>query len=166
MPESKIPPPPKNQIIIAELDLLRIGSWIDFFKNLSPRIIVRLPADEDFAEFLDDRQIILRKKKTIAKEHRLIGWPTEENIAFIIEINTSRLDAVILTFEWDEKYFFCFDDLAFSLGHFQWDGEGDEQTFSLRHYQRTVLQWSYITKLITDRVERLANRIPAPPPQS
>ena len=143
-----------------------IEKWIQYLKNLSPRIIIKLPYDNDF-----DLDSYKAKVKSIQEPYfwdneNIIDWPEKEQITFLLSYDSSlpghKKELLI-----KNTYFFCYYDLAFGLDYFKWDGDIDDEpdcdTFSLRSYPKSALSWKYITKLIKDRIIEIENSVKKAP---
>lgn len=159
-----VPQPPSEKIVIPAEDEARLSEWISFFKQLSHRVKILLPKDDEFEGFIAKAERTLRKGKNIEDNYELIGFPTEEWTAFVILINEGEPGSIFETYTWMEIFFFCFGDIAFSLNHFNWDGDAEAgnwaSSYSLASYSRDCLQWDFIKKRIVDRVRNFENRVP------
>jgi len=159
-----VPEPPSEKIVVPEEDEIRLSEWISFFKGLSSRIKVVLPDNEGFEEFIQETERILRREKHLESDYRLIGFPTQRSTAFAILINSAGPHSTDECCDCSGVFFFCFDDIAFSLNHFHWDGDAEngnfEKSFSLNFYTADLLKWSFIKDLIIGRLKDLQNRVP------
>lgn len=159
-----VPEPPSEKIVVPEEDEARLLKWISFFEGLSSRIKIVLPDNEKFEEFIQETEKILRREKHLGSDYRLIGFPIKRSTAFAILINSAAPNSIDERYECSEIFFFCFEDIAFSLNHFHWDGDMDsessEQSFSLNFYTADLLKWSFIKDLIIERLKTLQNRVP------
>lgn len=159
-----VPEPPQEKIVISAEDETRLAEWISFFKGLSTRVKILLPKDDEFEGFLTRAEKTLREGKTIDDSYQLVDFPTEEWTAFVIQINESEPGSIFKDYEWRDTFFFCFGDTAFSLDHFNWDGDAEAgnwaTSYSLSTYSKDCLQWDFIKKLIVDNIKNLENRVP------
>lgn len=159
-----VPEPPEEEVVIPAEDEARLKKWTDFFRGLSTRVKIILPKDDEFKGFLTKMNKVLREAKKISNEYEILDFPLEKNIAFVILVNESEPGSIFEVYDWSDAFFFCFDNVAFSLNHFQWDGDLEEDdwasSFSLKHYSKDLLYWDFIKKLIVGRLRDLEKRVP------
>lgn len=162
-PLTMVPEPPK-EIVIEQEDSRRLTEWITFFQKLSPRISLHSVGNIDLIEFLQHAERTLREEKHISRDYTIRDLPMPDHIAFVIQINSSEPCALFTTHVWRDTFFFTFGNIAFHLGHFEWDGEvnGSEnsKSFSLGGYDRNLLTWEFIKNQIVRRVTELESRVP------
>lgn len=162
-----VPEPPSAQVIISSVDMEKIERWIAFFKGMSERVHIVRPNDDRFDQFYSVAEENLRKRKIIENHCTIVGWPKESEIAFALAIDIAHAGSLVPKFDIEDSYFFCFGKKAFGVTYFEWDGDGDAghypTTYSLKGYSEGALSWEYITKIITDRVKDLEDRVPDPP---
>ena len=159
-----VPESPKEQVIVSQEDLQRLEAWIEFFRKMSPRISVMLTRDDDFGGFMERSACALRSRKLINENYEIVDWPKEGEVAFVIRIDSSVPGSAVRTCNADDAYFFCFDDLAFGLLYFEWDGDpGNDnwaETYSLASYSDHAVSWEYIASRIAEKVSELEDRVP------
>ena len=148
-----------------------LDAWVNYFKNLSPRIRIIFPKDEKFNfEKIKSSAALLKDLKN--KDKDKMFWP-ENELAFMLCLDSNILTdkSVYLV---KDTYLFYFDDLAFGLDHFDADYEIlDEEssepqysylgTYSLLNYSKDLLEWRFIAKLIKNKIKELEEMVPPPP---
>lgn len=159
--ESIIPLPPSPETI-DEKNQEYLQKWILYFKRLSPRVKVILNKNSKF-----NLDFFLSKVKEWINEGEVEveDWPTEEQLAFIISIDSS-LPKEKPKHLIEDTYFFCYGNVAFSLRHFERDSINEESmnsVFSLFDYSEDLLEWKFICSLIKKRLEEFKKYVPAPP---
>lgn len=166
---------PKN---IPELEAIEqtnqkfLDGWVNYFKNLSPRIKIIFPEDEEF-DFENIKVKTALFKGLGDDEPEKIIWPKNE-LAFLLLINSNILEGKV-SFLIKDIYLFYFGDLAFSLDHFEADFEiidsgsdsEDEYnylgTYSMSNYVDLDLSWNFISKRIREYIKDLEDNVPPPP---
>ena len=160
--KSKVPEAP-TPIVIEEGDLQRLAGWVKFFKELSHRIKVLERNSAEVSKFLISAEAVTRRVNRIEDDCTLIGWPTLDQVAFVITINSAPLDDKPVYMPKD-AYFFCLDGTAFGITYFEWDGDGEEmrwdKTYSLRDYSPSSICWNYIQQIIVGKIKEMARRVP------
>ncbi|PCI20162.1 hypothetical protein COB64_02525 [Candidatus Wolfebacteria bacterium] len=141
-----------------------IAKWIHYLKNVSPRIIIKMPYDKDL-----DLDVLKQKFKEgdyIEEDMKISDWPKKEQLAFLLSFDSS-LPGHKRKFLIGNTYFFCYYGIAFGLGYFEWDGDGGENqnctTYSLQSCPKSALTWEYITKIIIDRITEIENSVEKAP---
>jgi len=147
---------------IDEKARVNLEKWILYFRELSPKIIIRLP-EKDFFD--------LDYYKTQAKEEmdddfcEIDNWPEYRQVAFILFYDSS-LSGHKVEYLVNNTYIFCFYDLAFGLGYFEWDGSDEDpecKTYSIGSFSKEALSWEYIAKLIKKSLIKNENAVKAGP---
>ena len=148
----KVISPPPSLEKVEEENLANIEGWKKYFSGLSDRIVIKAPSAEELAEM---------KKQTIEFmriDGELVGWPDREQLVFAVSIN-SALPGLKPEYLFGDTYLFCYGDIAFSLTHFEWDGEPEEDPvcidYSLRNYEPELLSWEFMANLIKATLVRL-----------
>ena len=148
-------------------------AWVNYFKNLSPRIKIMFPGDEKF-DFEKIKLNVAKLKRMDEEDIDKIIWP-EEKISFLLSFNSSILEEENNYLIMD-TFLFYFGDIAFSLGHFEIDSQIIDEggaytvaqykyfdTYSLSDYSDDLLEWKFIAKLIKGRIVDLENKVPPLP---
>lgn len=156
-----IPPAPKPEEITPKVKQ-RLESWIDYFKKLSPRIVIKTPYDKGF-DF--DKLKFLAKEATPEWQRnepnsvKLDGWPTIDSVAFFVQYNSSRHEQNKIFYAQD-SFLFCFGDLAFGLDYFEYYDYDDEiQKYKYHlNYPRDAICWKYIAGLIRNRIDEIEKK--------
>lgn len=150
-----------------------LNDWVNYFKNLSPRIKIIFPKDKEFDFEKIKIKTALLKELEEGEQEKII-WPKNE-IAFLLAIDSNILEEKP-SFLVKDVHLFYFGNLAFSLDHFDADcevigSEGDflgieynySGTYSISNYGATALSWNYISELIRRYIKELENKVPPPP---
>lgn len=141
-----------------------IEKWIQYFKKLSSRIIIKLPSDKDF-------DFDLYKSKTIEINEipeggQLLDYPEKKQITFLL-VYDSSLPGQKSEFLIKNTYLFCYYGVAFGLNYFEWDGDGEDDqycdNFSLRSYSERALSWEYIAGLLKNRLIEIESSVEKAP---
>lgn len=167
---------PKN---IPELETIGqtnqkfLDAWVNYFKNLSPRIKIIFPGDKNF-NFEDIKTKTAALKNLDPEDKGKIIWP-DEKLAFMLIFDANVLGDKPEYFV-RNTYLFYFGDIAFSLHHFEVDSviidEGDAftateyeylGTYSLSSYSEDLLEWKFIATLIKSAIRDIENKVPSPP---
>lgn len=164
-----VPPAPKPEEITPSIKNL-LEKWIDYFRRLSPRIVIKTPFDEGF-DLAELKRLAQSNTAEWARDEpesvELDGWPTVDQIAFCVSYDSSKQERNKI-FRTQDTYLFCFGDIAFGLGYFEYD-EYDDEIEKYRHhlsgYSKIALSWRYITKLIRDRIKEIETGSLPPLPQ-
>lgn len=102
-------------------------------------------------------------KEIYEKDAVIYDWPTKENVAFLLSYDSS-MPGHPAEFLAKNTYLFCYYNIAFSLHHFEWDGDGEENPFckswSLKGYSEHALEWNFIAEIIKDRLEEIEKSVP------
>ncbi len=164
--EPRVPRPPTERLAIPQEDLRRLTSWMNFFRNLSPRLKVVPASEEGFENLLSALEQEVRVRRLIEPEYQLVGWPKSDNVAFVVTIDSHPPGSPFEDCKIEDKHIFCFDNVAFGANYFEWDGDSDEEcagpaTYSLSGYSEDSLYWEYVRTLIVDKVTDLEQRVPA-----
>lgn len=163
-------PEPPDPLVIPEEDLVRLERWMAFFRGLSSRVFVMQPRDDEFGDFLKKAEENLRERKFIGPDQIIIGWPTEERIAFVVSVNTASPGAIVSEHTLYDAVVFCFGDIAFRSHYFEWDGDAESNnwvdTWSLASYPKSALSWSYLAGRIIDQVRKLEKQVPDLPAEA
>ncbi len=170
MKENKklVPPPPALEEI-TEVVQANVTGWIEYFKKLSPRILIKLPARgaliDDPGNYFDSDEL---KKTTIefkelADDYEITDWPELRSVAFLLSYDSS-LPGHKPSYLIKNTYLFCYRDLAFGIDYHEWDGDGEEDpcntSYSLQGYPREALSWEYIKGLVKKRLIELQSMAP------
>ena len=148
--ENPVPDTPRPQSIstIAEE---RLAKWIDYFKNLSPRIRMILPAEETFFTVQKLKTMATAMAQKDLNSEQLQSWPMTENIAFAIAYDSSH-PGCPAKFEPKDIYIFCLkgtEGKAFGLSCFAQDDKNiDPSSHSLRWCPKNALRWKYAAAAI------------------
>jgi len=159
----KIPKPPKPRIIESK-DLKRLDKWIKYFKDLSPRIKILTYKDRLFKETIDSAKKCAERFLFEGGDGYFISdWPEINKISFFITIDSSKPGGDIKN-TIPDTYIFCFSNHSFGITYHEYDGDhevcGDIYSYSLSSYPPSSLEWSYITEIIIDKVQRYSNVVP------
>jgi hypothetical protein len=154
-----LPPPPET---IDEKAQEYLEKWILYFETLSSRIKVVTNKDPKF-----NLDFFLSKVKDWINEGEveIEDWPTEEQIAFIISIDSSLPNEKPKHLI-ENTYFFCYGNKAFGLHHFERDSFNEKSmnsVFSLFEYSKDMLEWKFILSLIKNTLRKFKDYVPAPP---
>ena len=159
MRKSLIPKPPEPLIIEPEVKI-KLEKWLDYFKNLSPRIVIKLPSDKGFN--LDAyKEEMMEAESLSADIHEIVDWPELRQVAFVIAFDSS-LPGHDREFLVSNVYLFCYYDIAFSLNHFESDSDEEnphQNSYSLAQYDKTCLSWKFIASLIVGKLKTLETAI-------
>ncbi len=161
-----VPQPPPENLAISQEDLQRLNSWLEFFRQLSPRVKVIQALETELEILLEALEKEAREENHITEDSELVGWPKARNVAFVIMMNSAPPGSEIEEWKTDNKYIFCFDNVAFGAGYFEWDGDPDDEcvgspTYSLSGYPEDSLYWDFVRSLIVEKVVDLEQRVPA-----
>ncbi len=156
--ELVIPEPPQP-FVLGEKAKENLKKWINFFNNLSSRIWCRDSFSEEILVMLES------KAKSISNidNGKIIDWPKQKDIAFFIYLNSSPKNDAESLLNTEEIFVFCFNDRAFGLDYFEWDGDEYNQncnTFSLSNYSEKALSWNYISEVIKNRLMQIEESVP------
>lgn len=163
------PKPPAHQDKIEPKIQKNVEGWITYFANLSPRIKLIRNTDSEFD--IDKLHQIARDVIEHMDENQTILFPTKENVAFVILVDSNKFGPEPVYWGMD-TYLFCSGNCAFSLSHFTQDSdslddEGERweyfDTYSLRDYSEDCLFWKYIAKIIRYRIKEIEQKVPDPP---
>ncbi len=159
-----IPQVPRKTKTIPRQSEARLRAWIAHLSNLSTRIRVKLPNEKGFDSFLLSIQNWIRMTKHLMEGDTILDFPKAENIAFVVCLDSSSTQDTKYLYQ--DVRIFCFGDVAFQPGYFEWEGEtitGRNNTYSLYSFSGKVLSWGYITKLLVTRIQELEKVVPPPP---
>ena len=142
-----------------------LAVWINFFKNLSPRIKLVLPEDKGFTP--DIWEELAKKEKESGEELDKIllkGWPKHNDIAFLVSCNSAVSLEAKPHFLLKDSFLFCYGNFAFGLTYFEFANDphpSDEvYTYSLEDYVPDALFWEHINKVIQSRLLELEEEVP------
>ena len=163
-----IPELPEPFVISEEIQM-KLEAWVEYFKNLSPRVRIKRPSDDNFD--LKGFEVIAKDLTESSDDFtkiKLHDWPKLEQVAFVVSYDSS-LPGHIKEFLGKNIYIFCYGDFAFSLKHFECVEEierYDIYQFDLQTYPEEALCWNYMAKIIREGIMSLQEKIksPKPPP--
>jgi len=164
-----IPKLPDPFVVTPELEE-KLKSWIEYFKNLSPRVKVLLPSDQkfDWVEFKKMAKRLARIEEENFDKAILWDWPKKEQVAFCVFYDRA-LPNHEKEFLFDDAYVFCYRDFAFGFKYF--DRVEDEELrhhgdieYTLRYYPQSALSWNYVAKIIRERLIETEKAIEGNPP--
>lgn len=168
MKENEIDPPPDIEKI-NDSSLKNLAAWINYFQEMSDKIKILLPDDEDFSDNLKEMKKLAIQICRVDPElgEKITGWPEINEIAFVICVNSANPSQKKPRYEGKDVRIFCFRDRAFALGYFSWDGDAEDDpsctTFSLNSFTGNSLSWEYISDRILDQIKKLSQTVPEPP---
>lgn len=155
-------PDPLEPFSITEELQNKLNQWIDYFRNLSPRIRLIFPIDKDFdLEEWEQKAKIFTEVTDELNDIVLFDWPRKTQVAFLLGYN-SALPGHEDQYLVENGHVFCFGNVAFSLSHFGRDEEdfGKRYHYSLSQYSKDCLEWKFIAKLIKDRLIEIETSVP------
>ncbi len=158
--ESLVPEPPALETIAQKDEANRLR-WVDYLKNLSPRIRVYRDVNQGLLDLYKEKVIEqLGRKESIV----LDGWPLSTNVAFMLLWN-SVPGEVHADFPLENIYLFCYGKKAFCITDFECDDEYgiENTTYSLSGYLGEALTWQAITERIRQEILRVEDMVPDPP---
>ncbi len=163
--KQRVPSPPSEQIVIAQEDLNRLAKWVEFFQKLSPRVrLIPHTAEKNLNRILAQAEELLRQIKVIEPDYKLIGWPQQREVAFVLCLDSSPPRSGSTACGLNELYFFCFGGRAFTPTHFTWDGEDEttyHRSYSLNSFSDDLLSWNFIAcELVVSRLKEFEQRVP------
>jgi hypothetical protein len=158
-----IPEPPISEHIPDKVKK-QLEFWIQYFKNLSPRVYIYQPTNRDL-QILYDRVYEKLKDST---EKPVRDWPKHSAVAFIVAVDLSPVyDPAHPRIELENTYVFCFNDYAFGCDYFEllcYEEPPcdlvEPHTFGLQGYSEKALSWNYIAKCIRNKITELQNQVP------
>lgn len=165
-----IPELPSSFVVSEELQM-KLEAWIEYFKNLSPRIRIKRPSDNDFN--LKTFELMAKDLTEISDdftEIKLHGWPELEQVAFVVDYDSS-LPGHPKKFSKKDRFIFCYGDVAFGLGYFERSDDEeyqDDYRFDLNGYVKEALEWNYVAKIIREDLLSIQGEIKnskPPPPE-
>lgn len=155
-----IPELPEPFVVTEELQQ-KLEKWVEYFKNISPRIKMWRPSDENFT--LEKFEVLTKEiiESCYDIDHidqiTLKEWPKKENIAFIVGYDSS-LPGHSKRFLPKDVRIFCYGDFAFGLGYFERDSDSSDDDFIL-DYPESALSWNYMAKIIRDEILEIQKQI-------
>lgn len=157
-----VPPPPEPEMITEEA-ADNVEKWISYFKELSPRIRVMTSFDTNFdlSKWEENAKILTRSHRH-SDNISLLGWPTKEDVAFVVGIDSS-VHTGVTNFLASNGFLFCRRDYAFGLDYFEEDDiqeDGFNKEYSLREYSKNALCWKHVAEVIKNRIVEIEKSIP------
>lgn len=175
MVDKKIIPNVPEPLVLTEKLEQKLQTWITYFKNMSPRIIVMTPSDKNFN--LEDYENSCKKEIGFSndpKDIMICSWPQKEQVAFIVCYNSS-LPENKPEYLVKNAILFCFYDLAFFLERNGFEqGEKEEiitknkNHIVMKYYLSgypNILTWEFNTEILKQRLIDIENSISNVPVQ-
>ena len=158
----QIPQTPKPRTIKSE-DQRKLQVWINHFRQLSPKVMIKTPSDRGFEDAIKQARKGADNHLPDPTIYHIADWPDLSGIAFFVAIDSSNPGRKP-KYEPSNAFIFCFRDYVFGITYHTGEGnheDGNETNiFSLQSYARDALTWSYITKMIMVRLENLSDVVP------
>jgi hypothetical protein len=98
-------------------------------------------------------------------ETDVFGWPEEDEVAFLLVIDSRGLGEVKPKYLVDDSYIFCFGTEAFGALWFEWDEDQGPTPNSFSRCLASELGWDHVARCIEARIRHIEGRVP-PPPQA
>lgn len=149
-----------DDFVLDEKSKELLEGWIEHFQKMSPRIKIVRPHSKEFNLKKYRNNVI--EHKQIPKGGVLEAWPLEQQVAFVLMIDSAfpGQDSVYLV---KDGYIFCFKDFAFGFDHFEWEGDEEDPfnpSYSLHMWSEDALCWQWTTEIIKRKLKELAQSVP------
>lgn len=128
-----------------------------------------LPTDEEFGRIIPGVERFICEQKEVETDD-VRGLPGRDiEVAFVVKIDSSSPGSIGPAYRYEDMVFFCFGNVAFRPGYFEWDGDPENNihvnTYSLRSFSRNALSWKYLASLIFQDIQGLEKLVPRLPRQ-
>lgn len=163
---SLIPPLPEPFVLTEGLEI-KLRKWIDYFKNMSDRVVIKSVFDPDFLEKMEEYKTAFKLGLEVSNNSQQIeikDWDDHRKIAFIVCFDSSRPGEKKMTLVKD-GFVFCYGDFAFDLHDLeQTDETGRGPVYFV--YQITdwpneeVLTWRNKAECFKDRLIQMQKLVP------
>ncbi|MDE2030821.1 MAG: hypothetical protein KGI58_00975 [Patescibacteria group bacterium] len=168
-----IPDVPDPLVLSEELEQKLVG-WKMYFRNMSFRIKVIDPSDEgfDLKEYENKCKLNLGYSDDV-DDIKLIDWPSEKQIAFIVIYN-SAFPGQTPQFLVKDATIFCYYDFAFSfnINNFEqseelsYDTKGNYYVeYYLYDWREDFFSWEHQKNMIINALINIEESIPSTPTQ-